>query len=491
MGDFNSNNNDAFNRSRDAAAVQARTKAQTRASVLQLKLIGQSHPTGLTNNLLKLFEPRAPLEYKPPPEKRKCPSYTGMAQFVGKFAEPGDDEYSPPVKEGETAVQRRARVHKLRLEEGAKKAADELEKYDPSNDPNVTGDPYKTLFVARLNYETTEHRIKREFDSYGTIKRGNAPWVLTKAVHLSEPSDTWDLNHVRMITYKESNKPRGYAFIEYAHTRDMKAAYKQADGRKLDNKRVLVDVERGRTVPNWRPRRLGGGLGSTRVGAEEVNQKYSGREPQQVVSGGPSRSEEPRNREERHVDREREKSRERGRDKDVEHEKPRERSHDRPRDRESREDRHRDRNRDRDRDRDRGHDHDRTRDRNRDRVRDSERDQDRERDRDRRDRPRDKDKDHERDDSEVDGFRSRDKDSDYDRVESKHRRSRHSERDRDTERESAHGYDHMEPQGDRDRYDAEQDRYDQMEPENYEDVRATSESRERERTRDYGRDYEQ
>ncbi|KAI3837526.1 hypothetical protein MKX03_032250, partial [Papaver bracteatum] len=74
-------------------------------------------------------------------------------------------------------VQRRARVHKLRLEEGAKKAADELGKYDPSNDPNVTGDPYKTLFVARLNYETTEHIIKREFESYGTIKRqGNALW---------------------------------------------------------------------------------------------------------------------------------------------------------------------------------------------------------------------------------------------------------------------------------------------------------------------------
>ncbi len=41
--------------------------------------IGQSHPTGLTTNLLKLFEPRAPLEFKPPPEKRKCPPYQGMA----------------------------------------------------------------------------------------------------------------------------------------------------------------------------------------------------------------------------------------------------------------------------------------------------------------------------------------------------------------------------------------------------------------------------
>lgn len=47
--------------------------------------IGQSHPTGLTNNLLKLFEPRAPLEYKPPPEKRKCPSYTGVYNFSVGF----------------------------------------------------------------------------------------------------------------------------------------------------------------------------------------------------------------------------------------------------------------------------------------------------------------------------------------------------------------------------------------------------------------------
>lgn len=47
-------------------------------------------------------------------------------------------------------------------------------------------------------------------------------------------------------------------------------AYKQADGRKIDSRRVLVDVERGRTVPNWRPRRLGGGLGSSRMAGEEA-----------------------------------------------------------------------------------------------------------------------------------------------------------------------------------------------------------------------------
>jgi U1 small nuclear ribonucleoprotein len=101
---------------------------------------------------------------------------------------------------------------------------------------------------------------------------------LGQVLHVSASNiDLAILCQVCLVHDKDSRKPRGYAFIEYQHTRDMKTAYKQADGRKIDNRRVLVDVERGRTVPNWRPRRLGGGLGSTRVGGDEVNQKYSGR----------------------------------------------------------------------------------------------------------------------------------------------------------------------------------------------------------------------
>uniref|UniRef100_A0A452YIY9 RRM domain-containing protein n=1 Tax=Aegilops tauschii subsp. strangulata TaxID=200361 RepID=A0A452YIY9_AEGTS len=271
MGDYGN----AMMRNQDAG-VQSRVKAQSRANLLQLKLIGQSHPTGLTTNLLKLFEPRAPLEHKPPLEKRKLPAYSGMSQFVSRFAEPGDPEYAPPVPTCETRAEKKDRIRQLKLEEGAAKVAEELQKYDPQNDPNVTGDPYKTLFVARLGYETSEQKVKRDFEAYGPIKR------------------------VRLITDKVTNKPRGYAFVEYAHTRDMKSAYKQADGRKVDNKRVLVDVERGRTVPNWRPRRLGGGLGSSRIGGEDAAQKHSARE-QQNAAGRP-RSEEPR-RDDRPADR--------------------------------------------------------------------------------------------------------------------------------------------------------------------------------------------
>jgi U1 small nuclear ribonucleoprotein len=39
----------------------------------------------------------------------------------------------------------------------------------------------------------------------------------------------------------------------------------------------VADVERGRLVPGWRPRRLGGGLGATRAGGKLQNVLSSGR----------------------------------------------------------------------------------------------------------------------------------------------------------------------------------------------------------------------
>ncbi|KAK4336533.1 hypothetical protein RND71_044249 [Anisodus tanguticus] len=83
---------------------------------------------------------------------------------------------------------------------------------------------------------------------------------------------------VNIIQDRVNGKPRGYAFIEYEHERDMHAAYKYADGKKIDGRRVLVDVERGRTVKGWLPRRLGGGLGGRRRGGPEDNSRHSGRD---------------------------------------------------------------------------------------------------------------------------------------------------------------------------------------------------------------------
>ncbi|KAG5438264.1 hypothetical protein PCK2_000965 [Pneumocystis canis] len=107
----------------------------------------------------------------------------------------------------------------------------------PRQDPNIKGDPYKTLFVSRLSYKVTEQDLLREFGRYGSIER------------------------IRLVTNIKTNKPMGYAFIVFERERDMKAAYREMDGVRIKDRRAMVDVERGRTVNGWRPRRLGGGLG--------------------------------------------------------------------------------------------------------------------------------------------------------------------------------------------------------------------------------------
>lgn len=53
--------------------------------------------------------------------------------------------------------------------------------------------------------------------------------------------------------HTRTNPTRKRTHIKHTHT----AAYKHADGKKIDGKRVLVDVERARTVKGWLPRRLG------------------------------------------------------------------------------------------------------------------------------------------------------------------------------------------------------------------------------------------
>ena len=60
------------------------------------------------------------------------------------------------------------------------------------------------------------------------------------------------------------------------------------DGMKIEGKRILVDIERGRTVNTFRPRRLGGGLGTTRLGPKHMNQKYPGRDPRARINPEPT-----------------------------------------------------------------------------------------------------------------------------------------------------------------------------------------------------------
>lgn len=67
----------------------------------------------------------------------------------------------------------------------------------------------------------------------------------------------------KVIRDKEGNS-RGYGFVEYEKMSDFLYAYKEATGTRIEGKRIGVDAEYGRTNENFRPTRLGGGLGRRR-----------------------------------------------------------------------------------------------------------------------------------------------------------------------------------------------------------------------------------
>lgn len=118
------------------------------------------------------------------------------------------------------------------------------------------------------------------------------------------------------------------------------AAYKNADGRKMDNRRVLVDVERARTVKGWLSRRLGGGLGGTRRGGPDVNIKHSGREDDRKRGVDDTERDTDRV---RSRDRSRDRSRKRSRSREKEREREPRRRRSRSRERERKRRRSRDR----------------------------------------------------------------------------------------------------------------------------------------------------
>ncbi|XP_012940085.1 U1 small nuclear ribonucleoprotein 70 kDa, partial [Aplysia californica] len=156
----------------------------------------------LPPNLLALFAARDPLPHLPPAdklphEKRRVP-YAGVAAFLDGFEDPKD---TPPPTRVETRDERKERKRKERQEQHAYKLEQDLALWDPASNGNSTMDPFKTLFVARINYDTSESKLRREFENYGPVKK------------------------ICMINDRNSGKPRGYAFIEYEHERDMHSEY--------------------------------------------------------------------------------------------------------------------------------------------------------------------------------------------------------------------------------------------------------------------------
>lgn len=209
-------------------------------------------------NIQKLFFSPLPVPYfKPldyPPEQRKTRDITPITEFDQKIKE-YVQELGKPEYKYEALPKTKLQIDKERAREKRRRKKESFERQNKqwsSVDPDTLKDwkdPYKTVFISRLDYSLTEVDISKHFNTYG------------------------DIESIKIIRDKQ-NKSRGYGFIVFAKESDasncikqlaqsgLKIPVKNSEGNdKTPIRTVLVDMERSRLMSNWKPRRLGGGLG--------------------------------------------------------------------------------------------------------------------------------------------------------------------------------------------------------------------------------------
>lgn len=111
----------------------------------------------------------------------------------------------PPIKRQETPLERRRRRAAERESAHSAVVEDSAKAWDPASDAKAKGsDPYRTLFVGRLAYETNERKLEREFGEFGRV------------------------TGVRVVRDPDSGNSRGYGFVEFETEDALKEAYRRA-----------------------------------------------------------------------------------------------------------------------------------------------------------------------------------------------------------------------------------------------------------------------
>ncbi|AET39387.1 U1 snRNP complex subunit SNP1 Ecym_4324 [Eremothecium cymbalariae DBVPG len=191
----------------------------------------------------KLFNPRPPLQYKKPvdypPEKRRTHFIAPLSslvfsdtlvRYMQEHPQGSENRHLDKYEEVRSLTARNERL--LEAEQA---------KWVPEEDSNINDtDPFRTIFVGRLPYEVDELELQKQFIKFGDIER------------------------VRIVRDKLTNEPKGYAFVLFKDTEGSRKAYREIGvhrGLLIKGRPVIVDIERGRTVKFFKPRRLGGGLG--------------------------------------------------------------------------------------------------------------------------------------------------------------------------------------------------------------------------------------
>jgi len=80
----------------------------------------------------------------------------------------------------------------------------------------------KNLYVGNLSYETTEGTLRTLFAEFGEIES------------------------VRVITDRDTGRPRGFAFVEMATEEAAQSAVSALNGKQVDDREIKVDQAKPR-----------------------------------------------------------------------------------------------------------------------------------------------------------------------------------------------------------------------------------------------------
>jgi RNA recognition motif-containing protein len=99
------------------------------------------------------------------------------------------------------------------------------------------------IFVAKLNFSTSSEALREAFEGFGSVESAN------------------------VIMDKETNRSKGFGFVEMSSDDEAREAIKELDGSDLDGRTIVVKQaeDREKRTPSDRPRRdfnAGGGGGN-------------------------------------------------------------------------------------------------------------------------------------------------------------------------------------------------------------------------------------
>ncbi|KAL5178454.1 U11/U12 small nuclear ribonucleoprotein [Glycine soja] len=168
--------------------------------------------------------------------------------------------------------------------------------YDPFGDPRAAGDPYCTLFVARLSRLTNEDNLRKVMSKYGRVKNFRLVRDIGRSKNYGIYQFLRNLDTAAFILFYYDDLFPCYGdnmllanlclpshivvklhdLSSYIETeREMRRAYMDAHHLIVDDSEIIVDYNRQQLMPGWIPRRLGGGLsgkkesGQLRFGGKE------------------------------------------------------------------------------------------------------------------------------------------------------------------------------------------------------------------------------